>query len=178
MTEEIQHDIILLLGRNKGIEMSELLERLKKSKELPLGHYERGNAQKAVDEEYKLSNQVFYKWDAKVRKALGNFYITPEEGAKIVGELTILLGLTKLNKMIFSSPEVHPFAAAHYDKRSKEIHFSGSWCNIMTLIHELAHHVHYWDWGVRGEVHGPEFAKVQDLLFEVLVNYCGEKRNG
>lgn len=155
--------------------MSILLDNLKESQKLPLGHYGRKEAEKAVDKEYDLSREVSSRWYPKVRKVWGGISITPEEGARIIGKLTVILGVSKLKRIVFSSPDVHSHAVAHYCRN--EIHFRGSWCNLMTLIHEFSHHVHRNDWGVRGESHGKEFAEVMDYVFEALVNYCGEKRN-
>jgi hypothetical protein len=76
------------------------------------------------------------------------------------------IGEKKLNKIIFSSPEVRLSAGAHYDY-SGEIHLCYSTCGITTLVHELAHHC-----GARG--HDDKFIMIEEILFALVVEHQKE----
>lgn len=144
----------------------ELLKRLEKTKSLPLGHYDRNEVQGLVKQEYDLCKNLerkFYKH---------NRLISPEESAKIVGKVVRFLSLKPVKRLVFNDPEVR-YAGGSYHAFNKEIKFPWGTTNLVTLIHELTHHVMYTE-RISGDSHGPEFVEMEQLMLETVVQLLSE----
>lgn len=139
----------------------ELLRRLEKTNKLPLGHYDREEVQGLVKQEYNLCKNLeakFYRY---------NRIISPEESAKIVGKMVRFLSLKPVKRLVFNDPDIR-YAGGAYLSTEKEIKFPGDRTNLLTLIHELTHHVMYTE-RIRGDSHGPEFVEMEQLMLETVV---------
>lgn len=151
------------MARNNNRGAQGLLERLCRSRKLPLGHVERKRAEEAVDREYQSvreQEQVFNKRLPKKFRGKQE----PEKIRKLITSLCFLTG-TKEPKLCFNSTKVHCLAGAHYCQ--KEIHFKWE-ASIKTAIHELTHHINYMDCSCCG--HGKEFLAVEQILFDVFMS--------
>lgn len=139
------------------------LDRLKKSRDLPLGHIERKKAEEESIKEYENS----FKQEKIFMKRLPKRFrvsLSQELVKEVVLTLCSLIG-TKKPKIIFNSTKVHSMAAAHYV--FMELHFKWN-LQIDVVIHELTHHINRMD--RIGGSHGSEFLWTEQFLFDLFMN--------
>jgi len=143
------------------------LERLEKTWNLPLGHYDRTAAEEAVEREYekcKLIELAWMKRLGKKRKHLN--YLSLNDACKLVYDICHALGYRCPSRLILRSKEVPPMAAACYLVGRREIHFVFTAISVRILIHELTHHVLHEDKKLC-HTHGSEFCDYEMILIEV-----------
>lgn len=132
--------------------MGHWVDKVKAARELPLGHYAKGEAEALVTKEYSLSREV----EARIK----NKDVTLE-AARICARITTILGVPKVKKLLLEE-DIWP-ASANYWRR--EIKFCSSYIYLRTLLHELAHHVQYSEKGF-GHGHGEGFARALNLVID------------
>jgi hypothetical protein len=132
---------------------SGLLKNLEESRNLPIGHYNRTNSEKAVKQEYSACQKIAKIWKKRFSRRIN---LSIEDAIQLCNRLCDMFGEQPIRKIIMESADVHAMACAHYYKN--EIHFKDKWLCFTTLIHELAHHI-------GGGGHGTWFCEVLDMLF-------------
>jgi hypothetical protein len=146
------------------------IARAEKARELPLGHYERAQAQSLLESEYRLCHEV--------QNCLPKMWLLPEEVASLYGQLVTMLGIRKVRRVVFESAEVQPGAAAHYSNR--EVHFRCSESSLIVALHEFTHHVQN-QGGFTGG-HGRGFLEAFELVLmawlEVKGTFSTKNRRG
>ena len=145
---------------NSGLTYISVVDRYYASRSLPLGHYGRRDAERALDKEYAASRQV----EDKYRKAVRGKRVGLQEAAHIVYRLCDGIG-TKLMKQVVdmsSTSQRNPC----YMPNERSIHIPVP-CSITILVHETAHYVADIEYRYYG--HGKIFCEVEDLLFEVYL---------
>ena len=149
------------------------LKRLEEAGWLPLGHYERKEAQEAVNKEYALIHSL----ERELKPMLPVQYVdTLQEAATFCYKLCTAIGSRPVKKLVVSTRIVPRTASACYVPWEKAIHFNYRCFHISTLIHETAHHVHFVE-QYGGEMHGREYCEIVKLLYDVALtlfnNKCG-----
>lgn len=134
----------------------ELLKEYSEAKSLPLGHVGRRHSREAVESVYSQSHELARVWTRRIPRKFR--LVKGQEAFDFCNLLCEMLGERKIRCLVLNSEEVPDGAAAIY--RRREIHFSGRYICLGTLLHELAHH-----FGVRS--HGEEFCWHLDFLFRV-----------
>jgi len=149
--------------KNKPNYRGSLLDKLQKSKKLPLGHVGRKEAEEKVNREYEKA----YEQEVAFLKQLPKRFrrsLEPDRAREVVSTLCSLTG-TREPKIVFASLEVHPMAAAHC--AWKELHFRWGNVPLSLVIHELAHHVNNMD--KCGGGHGESFLWTEQFLFDLFM---------
>jgi hypothetical protein len=147
--------------------MAFYMRNLEKARELPLGHYERTEAELVVDQEYSECREI-EKRLAKKHK-LPRRLDSLQETANFVWFLCSAIGTKPPKKIKVNRDKVHRFASACYSTHECSIIFSSRWFTVTTIIHETAHHVMYRE-GLRGG-HHQNFLWVEELLFEAAKDF-------
>lgn len=143
-----------------------IFDRWKRAEELPLGHTERVKARALIDQEYDRCWTVERKISARLIKRT----LTPSEAAKVCGIITSAIGSVRVRRLVLDSPAVHPKAEAHWCRR--EIHFKSSFIATLTLLHELAHHLHRTDPKPGDRMsHGQSYCDMLELVYEIARTY-------
>ena len=135
-----------------------LLERFQETQKLPLGHYARTRAEKALRAEYSACNESANKLIRKVPKKYR--VLNSVQSLNLIRFLCAETGSRMPKKVCFGSNKVAWGATAHYDYADKSIHFCWNINHVSVVIHETVHAV-----GVSS--HGADFVEVQELLFQV-----------
>ncbi len=133
---------------------------------MPLGHIGRLYAAEVKHLEYA---QCHERAGAFKHKFKGLESIGMPEALKLLGYLLSDFGERKGLKLLLNSPEVHRLAGAHYNRRTRTIHFPTTWISTKTLLHEFTHHLHSVN-KFTGSSHGKEFCDIQDLVFTSVIN--------
>lgn len=134
------------------------LKKMVETEKLPLGHYSRSKAAKAVERIYQKCHAINAKWHRRFPKWVHGQW-SVDQAKKHCNELCRALGeRNMIRKIVPYSTDVYCAAAAHYC--CNEIHFKWS-ITYGTLIHELAHHCS------RAHDHGDWFCEVLEMLFKV-----------
>jgi len=136
-----------------------VLTKYQESRDLPLGHYDRIRAEKALEKEYALCHENAYRWLHMASRKGRKTYFSLKEAANLAGELCRKVGSPVIKKVYIRSNVVPEGAAACYS--CGEIHFRGSCIPLGILIHELTHHIS------KSSSHGKYFVETQDILFQV-----------
>ncbi len=182
-----------------GLKMS-VIDRYEKAKKLPPGHYERTNAKKAIDEEYKYARILEEFWMKKLKKKIIN--IDPNRGRYdeksnenrklIIKEIIITLcdeiGSKRPKEIVYDYSLIPKGAGACYIPIKKTIALG--YPGILSGVHELAHHISFIErisikempkhLAFLGEeivsaMHGKSFLWSEDLLFQTLSKVLGAK---
>jgi hypothetical protein len=142
-----------------------LFDRLAESKKLPLGHYERNEASKAVSEVYLLCRENESKFCKLLRKKFKTGWLSskkPEVWKKLCDKICDVYGIVRIKTFVLSSPDCHACSGGHYSRR--EIHVPHNYCELRVCLHELAHHFQIMD-DKRGG-HGQDFIEYENLVFD------------
>jgi len=143
-----------------------VLERLAKAKQLPMGHYERTNAKKAVEAEYAACHKQELDWESRLSVTR---FDDIQKAVDFCYWLCASIGSRPIRRLVVNSPDVK-VGMAHYDANTKSIHFKYNWLTTAVLVHETAHHIK-WVERYRGDSHGKEFLEIEKLLFEVAMGW-------
>ena len=117
-----------------------VLDRLAVANKLPLGHYDRKSAEKEVDNEYALSREYEKIISVRLHKRsdLKPYYHNQSTAIEICNAICDYWQIPRIKTVVLNSHAVKECAAGHYSKG--EIHLKSKIFNLITLIHELAHH--------------------------------------
>lgn len=137
---------------------------LDEAKKLPLGHYERDLAYRAIDKEYYGSREIERRMCKRFSRAIR--HIPAFDTPRAITLLTHLSQLLEIRppKIQLSSKDCHPSTIGHYVALGRTIHIRFSTADISTLLHEFAHHVaseRRLGWG-----HGDGFLQALELVWE------------
>jgi len=129
-------------------------------------------AEEEVDREYSASRKLEY---AFTKKWKGPKWVNDNaEATRVSNRLCEALGVRPLKGVVKGSFKgIMRHAEAFY--RQREIHVRGSGPTdgggmlLVTLLHELAHHVCYMEGMHRGGAHGEDFLTVEQLLFDLVL---------
>lgn len=143
------------------------LDRLKAAQSLPLGHYERTEAERRVHNEYHEAGML----EARMSKIIPRDFrrLDRDQICWLVWVVCEALGFTAPRMLYFGSNECHELAAAHYNPSTRSIHFKyRPPISIRTVLHELAHHIHSLDNSevLDRSIHGAHFLWIEALCFE------------
>lgn len=147
-------------------------DRYLRSRALPEGHVERTAAEKkyraSLDAEYGASRIQESRWLRNSFWRRHQFLVSYSQSANISQILCDSLRVKPLKNLWFESDEVKDTTIAHYNSTARAIHFK--WrltaTQVVTLVHELAHHVCYMEKLPLN--HGHDFLWVEKMLFECL----------
>jgi len=134
--------------------MTKVLRLLAEAKPLPLGHVKKVMAEKAVKAEYGECHEIERKWS----KRIGYSHLPLETIYPICNSLCSILGERPINKIIYNCSKVGEFSCADYSSRTIRFRYHP---DLITLMHELAHHFD------RTHSHGKTFVEILDFLFRV-----------
>lgn len=153
-------------------------EKLEKTRDLPLGHYDRTNAEveykRSVNAEYAKCRALEEQW----RKKIPTRYLrmTPTIALPLIHTLCDALGTKQMSWIYFDSPEVDIYSAAHYNPKTKSVHFAPYMSpRATTVVHETAHHIAYTE--KMGYGHQDGFLEVEELLFQITIPYLKALRD-
>ena len=151
-----------------------LLERLAESRKLPLGHYDRVLAKEAVDREYADCHKQEAEWYRKIPRMF-RVLRTREQVLSLAWHLCNDSGITQIRLMHFASKECKSFVSAHYNPRTKSVHFAHDVPMQITLVvHEVCHHVSIEESRYYG--HGERFCWNERYLFGIAETWVRRQR--
>ncbi len=146
------------------------VERHEESKKLPLGHYERLEAEKALEAEYAECVALERKLYKHYKRFGGRRLLSLGEAARLVGEVCSRVGVKLPRQVYLKSDRVPPGAYGCYFYN--EIHFRYDTAEITAVLHEIAHRVVSAE-GLRG-LHDKDFLWAEEMLFEAAYQYYKE----
>lgn len=132
------------------------MDKVKKSKDLPLGHYGINDAKESMNKEYVL---------ARLAEKDIPFQNVTDSAPKICAKVCITLGIPKI-KALKLGENIWP-AGADYCNRI--IRFNGDQIYLKVLLHELAHHVQFCEKGFDSG-HGEGFVSALNFVIEAWRN--------
>lgn len=162
--------ICSLPGYESMLKVRSPLDRLREAKDsLPLGHYDRKAAERAVQNEYaacKEQERAFLKQIPHNARFIGK-----EQVCWLVWAICNELGFAAPKMLYFGSSECEYPVYAMYVYRTRSIHFR---CrppvSTTTATHELSHHIQALDNSISFDTHGSNFYFVERLCFEVAIS--------
>lgn len=134
------------------------IELREEAEKLPLGHIGKLYAAEVQRLEYKQCHTRANKFKFKTHT------LELPDALKLLSNLLYEFGETGSVKVKLKSTDVHRFAGAHYNAKTRTIHFPFAHINTRTLLHEFSHHLHRVN-NFPGSTHGDEFCDIQDMVF-------------
>jgi hypothetical protein len=138
-------------------------KRYIESRSLPLGHYERRRAEVIIDSIYEKCSQQENEFSKDLRSTI----LDKNSVLKLCDNITESLGVRPIRRIILGSLECGKFIPAFYRKR--DIHLADRSINVVTLLHEISHHIKY-EGDFPGTSHGEGFCEAEQLVFDVVKN--------
>lgn len=137
-----------------------LMKRIIEARNLPPGHYGRTQLAADIQKEYQLCTEF------EKRAKIPYVHLTSKEAAATCALITTKLGIKKLKKLVLNSERANGAIAIY---SNSEIHFSSDYITLITLLHEIAHHVHR-NGGFNDQLdaHGKGFIESFELVVRAL----------
>lgn len=134
------------------------LERLAKSKQLPIGHIERKKAKEAVKKIYQKCFDIERLWGKRIRRKVSLYSNSKDEMLSLCNNLCDIIGTPRIRGIILCSKDVRECSGGHFNLMKNEIHFPNNSCSLITVVHELTHHIE------RRDIHGDYFCWTLNYL--------------
>lgn len=135
-----------------------LQEKVIQARNLPPGHYGRDEVNKEIAREYELCREY------EKTKKIPYVRLTDREAAAICALITQRLGIRKIKKLVLNSELADGAIAVYHDR---EIHFATIYITLITLLHEIAHHIKH-EGNFPGTPHGKGFIEAFDLAVDAF----------